>query len=869
MENTDQIQEPQKPSLVLKLMKVLIWLLVIVVLLLGSAVGLVFVYEDEVKQAVIEELNKSLKSEVKIDPKKIDLTFIKSFPKCAIDFKQVLIMEAIDKQERDTLIFADQILLMFNLKDIWDKNYTINKIDISKATCNLQVDKKGKPNYIFWKTPEKTSTDKVNFKLEQIVLNEIDLSYKNIQKKIKVKVYFTNSDFSGNFGNETFTLETKGKAQLDVLTINKNNLIKNKKIRYDLGFQIQNNNYTIEKAEVALNEMYFALNGNCKITDSLENAEINFNGTNLDIASVLSLLPEKYASRISDYSSSGEFYSKGNLIYQSGLETLIKAEFGVKNATVIYKVNNTQLNNLTLKGNLDINEEGSFLNIQNVTAQLGKNSISGSCLVNNFSDPYLQLNTSLNTDLQELNSFWPIDTLEYVSGSIQLTANVKGKVSEIKKSAFSNDVIATGKADLKDIKTKIKGKENEININSGAFELANRSVKVTGFKLLIGKTDIELNGELPGFINYLLDYNQELVVNADLKSNKVVLEEVLYGGNNSGNPNQINIPANLNFKLIAQIGALSFSKFEAQNIVGEIVVAGQKILVNDLKLNTMDGIAQLSAVADASGQNITIRAASELNKINISKLFYQCNNFGQSTLNEKHLAGFTTATLSFSGIWDKQLKADLESITANGVLTIEKGRLVDFKPLLSLSKYVEVSELKDIKFQALQSNFEIKKQIISIPKTSIRNSAMNIELWGTHTLKNDIDYHIKLSLSELLANKKRANRQLDDELALQENDPDNRRSVFIVMTGKIDNPDIRYDRKGLKQKISEDLKEEKHTLKQILKEEFGLFKKDSVLNKSEKPKAEDKFKIDFGDKKEVKSNNLQPKKKTEEDDDDF
>jgi hypothetical protein len=120
-----------------------------------------------------------------------------------------------------------------------------------------------------------------------------------------------------------------------------------------------------------------------------------------------------------------------------------------------------------------------------------------------------------------------------------------------------------------------------------------------------------------------------------------------------------------------------------------------------------------------------------------------------------------------------------------------------------------------------------------------------------------------------LANKKRANRQLDDELALQENDPDNRRSVFIVMTGKIDNPDIRYDRKGLKQKISEDLKEEKHTLKQILKEEFGLFKKDSVLNKSEKPKAEDKFKIDFGDKKEVKSNNLQPKKKTEEDDDDF
>lgn len=869
MEIPVQINEPKKPNAFKKLIKLIFWFIAIVVVLLGTMVGLVFVYEDEVKQAVIEELNKSLKSEVKIDPKNIDLTFIKSFPKCAIDFKEVLIMEAIEKKERDTLIFADQILLMFNLKDIWNKNYTINKIEISKANCNLYIDKKGRPNYIFWKSPEKSTTDKVNFKLEQIVLNEIGLKYKNAQNKVKFNVHFTNSDFSGNFGDEKFTLETKGKAELDILTVNKSNLIKNKKIKYDLEFQIAGNDYNINKAEIALNEMYFALDGNCRITDSIEKADVHFNGKNLDVASLISLLPEKYASRMSDYSSSGEFYSNGNISYKAGVETLLKAEFGLKDATVTYKVNNTRLDNLSLKGNLDINEEGSFLNLQNISAQMGKNSITGACALNNFSDPYIQLNASLNTDLQELNSFWPIDTLEYVSGNVQLTANLKGKISEIKKSAFSNEVIANGSASLKEIKTKIKGKENEINISSGAFEMANRSVRVTDFKLIIGKTDIELNGELPGFVNYLLDDNHPLVINANLKSNNIVLEEVLYGGQSNSDSKQVNISSNLNFKLLANIGSLSFSKFSAQNIIGEIVVADQKILVNDLSLNAMDGKAQLSAVADASGDAINIRAVSDLNKINISKLFYQCNNFGQSTLNENHLAGFTTATLNFSGTWDKQLKANLESINANGVLTIEQGRLVDFKPLLSLSKYVEVSELKDIKFQALQSNFEIKNQIISIPKTIIKNSAMNIELWGTHSFKNDIDYHIKLSLSELLANKKRANKQLDEELAFQENDPDNRRSVFIVMSGKIDNPTIRYDRKGLKQKIREDLKEEKHTLKQILKEEFGLFKKDSVLNKSDKPKAEEKFKIDFEEKKETKSNNLQPKKKTEEDDDDF
>lgn len=867
MENNVQIPEVTATHPIKNVVKVILWTSLSCLLLLGSAIALVFIYEDEVKQAVIEELNKNLKSEVKIDPKNIDLTFIKTFPKCAVQFKQVLIMEAIEKKERDTLIYADDILLMFNLKDIWNKNYTINKISISKAACYLQIDKKGRPNYIFWKSPDKATGDKVNFKLDQIVLNEIGLKYKNSQSKIKTAAYFSNSEFSGNFGEDEFTLQAKGNASMDYLTINKNSVLKNKTVKYNLEFKISNNNYTIEKAELALNEMKFSLQGNCRITDSLETANVMFSGKNLDVASVISLLPQAYSSRINDYESNGEFYCNGNLNYKSGLENKVSAEFGIKNASVTYKINNTKLTNLTLNGKLDINDGGSTLQMQNVSAQLGKNSFSGFCLISNFSDPSISINAKLLSDLQELNSFWPIDTLEYVSGQVNLTANLKGKLSEIKKSAFSNEVIANGNAELKDIKTKIKGKENEINIVEGVFEMANRSVKVNNFRLLIGKTDVELNGELPGFVNYLLDDKMPLVINAALKSNNIILEEILYTNSNSSEK-KINIPANLSFKLNATIGTLTFSKFAAENIMGEIVINDKKILVNDLLLNTMDGKAQLSAKADASGENIAIQASVDLNKINISKLFYECNNFGQSTLIEKHLVGFATATVNFAGNWSKELKADLESVNASGNLSIEQGRLVDFKPLLSLSKYVEVNELKDIKFQTLQSNFEIKNQVISIPKTTIKNSAMNIELWGKHTFKNEIDYHIKLSLSELLANKKRANKQLDEELALEETDSENKRSVFLLMTGTVDNPIIKYDRKGLRQKIGEDLKAEKQSLKQILKEEFGLFKKDSTLGKPN-TKTEEKFKIEFGEKKETKQNNLQPKKKIEEDDDDF
>jgi hypothetical protein len=93
-----------------------------------------------------------------------------------------------------------------------------------------------------------------------------------------------------------------------------------------------------------------------------------------------------------------------------------------------------------------------------------------------------------------------------------------------------------------------------------------------------------------------------------------------------------------------------------------------------------------------------------------------------------------------------------------------------------------------------------------------------------------------------------------------ENDAENKRSAFILMTGTVDKPIIKYDRKGMKQKIKEDIRNEKQNLKAILKEEFGIFKKDSIKVK-ESNKSDQQFKLEDPKKKK------EPKE--DEDDGDF
>jgi hypothetical protein len=284
----------------------------------------------------------------------------------------------------------------------------------------------------------------------------------------------------------------------------------------------------------------------------------------------------------------------------------------------------------------------------------------------------------------------------------------------------------------------------------------------------------------------------------------------------------------------------------------------------------MDGNVSINAFADASGENdIKISGDCNLSKLNIKDMFTELNNFGQATIQDQHLKGFVTANIDFTGNWDKALHVDLNSITANSNLIIEQGELIGFKPLESLAKYIDLKELKHIKFSALQSNLSIKNRTITLPKTSIKSTAINLDLWGSHTFDNQIDYHIQLLISELLAKKQKANKPFDEELSLVENDPDNRRSVFLLMKGNIDNPTITYDKSGAKQKIKEDLKAEKQTIKNILKEEFGLFKKDTLTSRKQSNlKSDQKFQLQVGDGETKKGKTLQPKKK-ETDDDDF
>ena len=127
-----------KKSFTKKLAKFFTWFIVSIIFTLLSLLLLIFLYQDDIKNAIIKEINTHLKTEVFVKPENIDITFISTFPYCSLQFADILVYEVNSKTKPDTLIHSEKINLFFNVKDIWNKNYTINKILIDNANCNIK-----------------------------------------------------------------------------------------------------------------------------------------------------------------------------------------------------------------------------------------------------------------------------------------------------------------------------------------------------------------------------------------------------------------------------------------------------------------------------------------------------------------------------------------------------------------------------------------------------------------------------------------------------------------------------------------------------------------------------------------------------------
>ena len=114
----------------------------------------------------------------------------------------------------------------------------------------------------------------------------------------------------------------------------------------------------------------------------------------------------------------------------------------------------------------------------------------------------------------------------------------------------------------------------------------------------------------------------------------------------------------------------------------------------------------------------------------------------------------------------------------------------------------------------------------------IRSSDINLEMEGTHTFNQDIDYLVKIKHSEIF--KAKHQNKIDAEFGITEN-KDKTATLPLRMRGNMDDPKISYDIKHKRALVKETWKKERQQISKVLKEELtGVFKPKDKKKNSQK-----------------------------------
>jgi len=823
----------------------------------------------EVKRLFITEINKSLKAEVQID--EVQLSLIKDFPFASVRFNGVRMKEATPLPSKNYLLTAGTISLRFNVWDLLRKKYSVKNIRLIDVEIAPHVYADGSDNFHFWKKSAGTGNENFSFELQRIIIQNLHIRYMNDASLTFVDMRLPAFVAKGNFGNSKYSLDLAGNILFHEFKSQGTSYLSERELNVWLLLDMDNNTglYNIRKGAIEMGKLKLATSGSLIYTEKQKQVNFDITATGSTLQEMLSLVPARYTKKFDEYKfeGKGDISSKISGMIGGNYTPAVSVRLDLQNGTITERKSGISLRNVSASAMYSVKQDGKneFLSISNLKAKLGDGFVSGSLTMQGFSSPAIQCNLIANLNLNELQQFLKYEHFTSMSGWLKLNAAFNGSIADIDHPATSDFLRSnfTGNGSIQQANLGLKNYDLPIKGIQSAFAFNGNDLDMQQLSFQAGRSDFTLRGTLGNLLSWIFVKNETLSVTGSLITQRFDWDELSNAQQGSTSEYQFRLPGDISISnLQIQSKNFTFGKFSATNITGIAQLRNKVLSVADIAMLTCQGKVTGQANINAHAANYSLlQAKAHLEKVNVKMLFTQFGNFGQDDLKDENLEGLVTSDVIYASSMKNNLDIDLNSIKTHAEIVIENGRLVNYSPMQSLSKFLKVEDLADIRFATLQNQIDIANEIIFIPAMEIKSSALNLQLLGTHTFNNELDYHFTIALADLVASKfKKRNKGFDNqaEFGPVEDDGRGRTKVYVSLTGTVDNPIVKYDKKAMREKLSNDLKAQKVELKQVLKQEFKWMKGDTIKNPSQNKQKDlinkqeqGKFVIEWDDDKKV------------------
>ena len=260
----------------------------------------------------------------------------------------------------------------------------------------------------------------------------------------------------------------------------------------------------------------------------------------------------------------------------------------------------------------------------------------------------------------------------------------------------------------------------------------------------------------------------------------------------------------------ADIAHFIYHRLDLQNIKADLrTTPNHYIYIDTLHMDAAGGKIRLNGYFNGSDpKHIYMQPDLVMTNVDLDKLLFKFENFGQDHLVSENLQGKITSRIKGKIRVYPDMVPDLDQSTLEMDVKVLNGRLKNYDPMLALSDYIKNKNLRNIRFDTLQNNLNIKNGTIHIPSMTIESSLGHMELSGSHDSDHNIDYYLRIPWKIALKSawhkvfgRKNKTVSEDQEDEIIEVDPKKRiRYLNLKIRGTVDDYKISLGKKKRKRK---------------------------------------------------------------------
>ncbi|MDN5287228.1 MAG: AsmA family protein [Mucilaginibacter sp.] len=467
------------------------------------------------------------------------LSFFKRFPSLTLTLNDFL-LDGSAPFQNDTLVAAKEVSLAIDLSSVFKSKININKIYLSQAVINIQVDSSGKANYNVYKSKDAkpanaADTSSASLGIEQILIEKSRLVYNDRSVPTQINARDFNYKGSGDLSKDVFDLSSHLESGSVDFYYGGKAYVLHKKVNADLVTSINTKSlaFAFQKNDLLINKLPVKFKGRFEFLKEGYDMDFRITSDQNDLSDIFTAIPAEYAKYADDTEISGggniQIALTGKYIASKNIMPDLSLSMKVRNGFVANRHAPAPVKNLYINMDAELpglNPDSLKLNIDSIYFNINKDYFGSVIKVKGLKEPEIFAKINTEIDLEQWNRAFGIKAVDlkgryslhmlaegkYTKG-IKRTGGLRPRVDSVITSIPKFTVHSTfrnGYFKYASLPEAIKNISFDLNANCPDHDIAHATMQVDNLNMLA------LNNYIKGY--FKLSNTAGALIDADLKA---------------------------------------------------------------------------------------------------------------------------------------------------------------------------------------------------------------------------------------------------------------------------------------------------------------------------------------------------------------